>query len=282
MRREYGWMVAAALGALLAWLLGAVMWPERPEAPEAPAVATRAVLPAPPPPVDTAAPAQAPRPSPAPSAPPLEDPLPFAPMPPATLEEMSLTAAIEGVVRTPDGRPVEDALITGVSCLVGVTDGASVAPIYTDRDGRYAGRAMIPLGMSDGSDESARCELYVLRQDGAFSRREDPVAITLPQEGTVRVDFIVPDEPIGGMGISIGEHDQGILVMRVQEGTPAEAAGLQAGEVIVEVDGVSTTDIDVDEFVRLGTGAVGSEVEIVVLNTDGGERTVTLVRERVE
>ena len=65
----------------------------------------------------------------------------------------------------------------------------------------------------------------------------------------------------------------GAFVQKVQEGSGAEAAGLQAGDVIVEVDGSRIrTAADVGQAVR--AKRVGDTVEITI-EREGQEQTVT-------
>ncbi len=60
------------------------------------------------------------------------------------------------------------------------------------------------------------------------------------------------------------EKGRGVLVREVEEDSPAEEAGLKAGDVIVTVDGEKVRDVD-DVIEIIGDTDAGEKVEIVVL-----------------
>ena len=85
----------------------------------------------------------------------------------------------------------------------------------------------------------------------------------------------------GGIGVSIIENDDGMIeVVQVFEGSPAEAAGIQAKDIIIEADGI--TEIrDVDHLVELVRGEPGTTVDLVV-KRDDKEIPVTVERQIIE
>jgi len=89
------------------------------------------------------------------------------------------------------------------------------------------------------------------------------------------------DEVTAGLGLSIREHPYGIRVDDVGPDGAAAQAGIERGDVIVEIDGIETVDLDPSEFVRLGTGPEGSFVEVVV-DRDGEELHALLDRRTME
>jgi carboxyl-terminal processing protease len=68
----------------------------------------------------------------------------------------------------------------------------------------------------------------------------------------------------GGLGIEITvtPEDQTLTVVNVNEGTPAERAGLRARDKIVEIEGESTWGITTREAVLKMRGKAGTDVEI--------------------
>jgi membrane-associated protease RseP (regulator of RpoE activity) len=89
-------------------------------------------------------------------------------------------------------------------------------------------------------------------------------------------------EPVfAGVGLEVMGDDNGILVVRAIPGGPAEAAGLQADDVITAVDGQSIAGMELADAVALLRGPSESSVTIAVLR-DGQTRDVTLVRGTVE
>jgi len=75
------------------------------------------------------------------------------------------------------------------------------------------------------------------------------------------------------LGVMVREADSGVAVVRVVAGSPADDAGLEAGDVITQVDG---DEIDDAASLRdaIGSHDAGDEVEITV-SRDGETKTVT-------
>ena len=82
-----------------------------------------------------------------------------------------------------------------------------------------------------------------------------------------------------GIGVTVTyEREEGLLILTVTAGGPAEQAGLTPGEVITAVDGVSLEGDGKYEGVNLIQGEAGTTVSLEVLGSDGTSRTVELTR----
>jgi carboxyl-terminal processing protease len=83
-----------------------------------------------------------------------------------------------------------------------------------------------------------------------------------------------------GIGVRIDPTDEGLpQVVGVFDGSPAEAAGLQIDDVILEVDGRTTSGKTIDEVAEWVRGEAGTTVELTIRpGADGPERTVSIVR----
>lgn len=68
----------------------------------------------------------------------------------------------------------------------------------------------------------------------------------------------------GGIGAEIGSRSNKPTVIRTLDGTPAQRAGLLAGDVIVAVNDQSTEDWSIDDTVSKIRGEVGTTVKIKV------------------
>ena len=81
-----------------------------------------------------------------------------------------------------------------------------------------------------------------------------------------------------GIGVIVDySREDGIYIRSVTPGSPAEKAGLQPGELIVMVEGMSAIGDDrYDAVDRIG-GQVGEKRVLQVRDADGTEREVTLV-----
>ncbi len=72
------------------------------------------------------------------------------------------------------------------------------------------------------------------------------------------------DAQFGGIGIHIGLVDDRLTVINPIEGTPAERAGVKAGDRIAEIEGESTDGFTTEDAVRLLRGTPGTQVAIGV------------------
>ncbi|MCD7948108.1 MAG: S41 family peptidase [Oscillospiraceae bacterium] len=86
-----------------------------------------------------------------------------------------------------------------------------------------------------------------------------------------------------GVGVTVGyTRVEGLLVEAVDESSPAEQAGIVAGDVIIAVDGQSIAGDARYEGSDQITGTEGTEVTLTLLHADGTESTVTVVRAEME
>ena len=68
----------------------------------------------------------------------------------------------------------------------------------------------------------------------------------------------------GGLGIEITLKDDILTVVSPIEGTPAYRAGLQTGDRIIKIDGLSTKDMQLPDAVKRMRGKPGTKVTITV------------------
>lgn len=84
----------------------------------------------------------------------------------------------------------------------------------------------------------------------------------------------------GGIGIEITHKDGLLVVVSPIEGTPAYKAGIQAGDRILKIDGVSTKNMTLMEAVRRIRGPKGSTVTLTIMRENlGKQKNYILVRE---
>ncbi len=85
-----------------------------------------------------------------------------------------------------------------------------------------------------------------------------------------------------GIGIQIGVKDGKLMVIAPIEDTPAERAGLQADDEILEIDGASTKGITVDKAADKIRGKEGTQVTLLVKRKDVAPKTYTITRAEIE
>ncbi len=86
-----------------------------------------------------------------------------------------------------------------------------------------------------------------------------------------------------GLGIQIGIKDHHVTVIAPIEGTPAHAAGIQTGDMILKVDETPTKDLTLMEAVQRMRGPKGTEVTLTI-QRDGALETLsfTLIRDTIK
>ncbi len=86
-----------------------------------------------------------------------------------------------------------------------------------------------------------------------------------------------------GLGIQIGIRDHQVIVIAPIEGTPAHAAGIETGDVIVKVDETPTKDLTLMEAVQRMRGPKGTSVTLTVEREGATETlTFTLIRDTIK
>lgn len=74
-----------------------------------------------------------------------------------------------------------------------------------------------------------------------------------------------------GIGAWVGLKDEQIIISSPMPDSPAEKAGIRAGDVILEVDGMSTVEMSLEEAVLHVLGPKGTPVRLLILHEDEEE-----------
>ena len=82
-----------------------------------------------------------------------------------------------------------------------------------------------------------------------------------------------------GIGVQVQWKNGSVVIVAPIEGSPAQKAGLQSGDIIVSVDGQAITSVT-DAVSRI-RGPAGTSVTLTILESSGTTRTVTLVRAEI-
>jgi carboxyl-terminal processing protease len=85
-----------------------------------------------------------------------------------------------------------------------------------------------------------------------------------------------------GVGAVLDQRDDRVFIVRVLRDSPAERAGVQAGDEIVSVDGGPVVGLTVDEIVTRVRGPEGSDVTLELKGLDGRTRTLTITRAKLD
>jgi carboxyl-terminal processing protease len=166
----------------------------------------------------------------------------------------------------------------------------------------YVGRSQSPATLGERDQESL--DLYAealdtVRDDYVDQGAIDPEKLTygaiegmldtLGDEGHTR--FLSPEEreqnqeglsgTYVGIGVQLEATEDDVVVTAPIEGSPAERAGVESGDVVVGVDGQSVRDEEISGIVSKVKGPEGTMVELTV-SRNGTERVFELRREEID
>ena len=112
-------------------------------------------------------------------------------------------------------------------------------------------------------DSLATDSVYALAAAGAVKQLHDPYS-SLEIDEDYRVISEITSGNYGGLGMQIDVREGWITVVAPLPQTPAERAGIEAGDQIQEVNGQSTRGISQDKAVKTLRGPVGTKAQLQV------------------
>jgi carboxyl-terminal processing protease len=87
----------------------------------------------------------------------------------------------------------------------------------------------------------------------------------------------------GGLGIEVTQEEGFVKVVSPIDGTPADEAGVEAGDFITHVNGESTLGLTLDEAVEMMRGPVGSEIVITIARQGVDEPfDISIIRDTIK
>ena len=116
--------------------------------------------------------------------------------------------------------------------------------------------------------------------DGMLSEL-DPFSVYIPPAKQEEFDRAL-EGSFKGVGIQLDQLENGqIEVVTPIDGSPAEKAGVMAGDVILKVNGVDVVGQKIDQVTDKVKGPLGSEVKLTVRHATGEERELAMTREEI-
>lgn len=110
----------------------------------------------------------------------------------------------------------------------------------------------------------------------------DPYTVFLDPDDTKRFVEDIKGT-FEGVGMEIGIRKGQLQVIAPLEETPAQKAGLRAGDKIIKVDDTMTADLSIDEAVDLIRGPKGTEVTLTIYRDEWGTtKEIKIVRSVIE
>jgi len=134
---------------------------------------------------------------------------------------------------------------------------------------------------SDYVEEVDDAELIEAAINGMLTSL-DPHSSYLSPDAAQRMRVSTSGE-FGGLGIEVTQEEGWVKVVSPMDGTPADAAGILAGDYITAVDGESVLGLTLNEAVRLMRGPVGAEIIVTIVREDEPEPfDVSIIRDTIK
>lgn len=128
-------------------------------------------------------------------------------------------------------------------------------------------------------DDTAPGQLMEKAIEGML-KELDPYTVYIP-ESRVEDFRMIQTGQYGGIGSTIVRFGENVYIAEPHEGSPADKAGLKAGDWIKAVDGSSMIGKSTEEVSRILKGSPGKVVELVY-ERNGKEQKLTLKREEIQ
>ncbi len=108
----------------------------------------------------------------------------------------------------------------------------------------------------------------------------DPYTVYIPQSNIEDYRYMTTGQ-YGGIGSLIQAHGEYIVISEPYEGSPAQKAGLKAGDILLEVDGKSVIGKTVQDMSAFLKGGAGTDLTIKYKREEE-VKTVTFKREEIK
>ena len=115
---------------------------------------------------------------------------------------------------------------------------------------------------------------------GMVQSLDDPHSIYMDEKVFQQLKEHTEGE-FGGIGVTMGFKGGGVHVISVLEGTPGEAAGLQAGDEILAVDGTPVSEFQPEEVALHIRGEIGTDVTLKIHRKGTEDKDITIARARI-
>lgn len=139
--------------------------------------------------------------------------------------------------------------------------------------------AFAKYGLTVGDDQLAFAAI-----SGMLASLKDPYTEFLDPKENRQLNEMISGGGFGGIGVYIGQDKKtrDVVIIDPIVRTPAFRAGLKPGDVIVSVDGNSTSSRTLDSVMNMIRGPAGSTVRLLIKRKGAADKEYAVVRAQIE
>jgi carboxyl-terminal processing protease len=160
-----------------------------------------------------------------------------------------------------------------VSRVTGISNSEAPAGISADFEPFWKVWNIIDQKYPDANGVSAQDRVYGAIK-GLVGSIGDPYSVYFPPQDSKDFKDVI-NGSFEGIGMEVGIKDKILTVVAPLKGTPAEAAGIKAGDKLIKIGNVTTSDMSVDKAVELIRGPKGTTVKLTIYH-DGATAPVEI------
>lgn len=123
--------------------------------------------------------------------------------------------------------------------------------------------------------------IYEGAMKGAVKATGDPYTVYLDKKDFANLNRMT-ESTFGGVGIVYGKKGDDYVVISALENNPAAKAGVKGGEIILEVDGKKTSEMNLEQVSMAIRGPKGTQVKLKLQNKDGKQWEATITRDDIK
>lgn len=117
---------------------------------------------------------------------------------------------------------------------------------------------------------------------GLVSSLDDPYSVFFPPEESKDFEATI-NGSFEGVGMEIGIKNKTLTVIAPLKNTPAERAGMKAGDLILKIGDTVTSDMTVEKAVRLIRGPQGTDIKLTIFREgEDKPRDISITRDVIE
>jgi len=115
--------------------------------------------------------------------------------------------------------------------------------------------------------------------DGMLNKL-DPYTVFIEPEADINLKIITTGK-YGGLGMEIGMRNKKVTVISPMDNSPAQRAGIRAGDIIEKINGILVSSLSTQKVSTLLRGPIGTDVELSI-SRNGYDGEISMIITRAE